>query len=81
MRKDLWHSLKNWGDLVEKWNKMSFNIIDVQQISEVSEKYSKTVSKCELTFTDVEDASAVRTLKKMVFKFKETMPIVVALGN
>ena len=30
VRKDLWHSLKNWADLVEKWNKMSFNIIDVQ---------------------------------------------------
>ena len=81
VRKDLWHSLKNWGDLVEKWNKMPFNIIDVHQISDVSEKYSKIVSKCELTFTDVQDASAVKTLKKMVYEFKETMPIVVALGN
>ncbi len=79
VRHALWNSLKNWGELVEKWNKMPFDVIDVQDISEVSERYSKTVSSCEITLP--EGATAVQELKKLVFRFKETMPIVVALGN
>lgn len=36
IRRALWHSLKNWGEMVEKWSKMPFKLIDVQDISDVS---------------------------------------------
>lgn len=40
--------------------------------------YTKTVIQCERQFPE---STAVKHLKKKVFDFKETMPIVEALGN
>lgn len=46
---------------------------------EESAQHSKTVLVCERNLPP--ESTAVQRLKRLVFDFKETMPIVVALGN
>lgn len=55
-------------------------MIDVNEISGKSDLYTKTVIRCERNIKP-EGTSAVVRLKKLVFDFRETMPIVEALGN
>lgn len=75
---DLWSALNNWNQLNKKWEDSQFHEIDTEEISKESEKYSKTVVICKQLG---ESSTAVKKLTQMVFDFKDTMPIVLALGN
>jgi len=77
--KRLWNSLHVWQENIEKWVGCPFEEIDIETILEQSTQHSKTVLICERNLPD--DSTAVHRLKKLVFDFKETMPIVEALGN
>ena len=54
-------------------------MIIVKNISEISEKYQKTVLQCEKNLPA--GSTAVFELKRLVMAFKDTMPIVEALAN
>lgn len=56
-----------------------FEAVDVERILEEATLQAKTVLQCERNLPP--DSSAVKHLKRLVFDFKETMPIVEALGN
>jgi len=62
----------------EKWMKSIFDEIDVEQIKQYCDKYSRTISKCtkKLPGNPVLDA-----LKKLLVTFKDSMPVVIALSN
>ena len=91
----LWSSLKVWRANIRKWEVCPFDQIEVADILEQSTHHAKTALVCERNlYTEViiqkasgvpeiqrKESSAVQTLKKLVFDFKETMPIVEALGN
>ena len=51
----------------------------METIQAESAKHAKTVLVCERNLPG--GSTAVACLKKLVFDFKETMPIVAALGN
>ena len=74
----LWHSLKEWDELVKKWTNVVFEEINVDEISVLSDKYFVNVTKCE---NRLPGSSAVQQLSQNVRNFKSTMPIVTALGN
>lgn len=74
---DLWNSLMNWVQLTSKWDGSMFHEIDTDEISRESEKYSKIVVIC----SQLQDSTAVERLAEKVRQFKDTMPIVLALGN
>jgi dynein heavy chain len=79
VRASLWRSLHQWDELKNGWVNSAFESIDVDEISYKSEMYTKIVMRCERGLPEY--STAVKKLKQMVFEFKETMPIVTALGN
>ena len=79
-RLKLWRALHEWGDvLVEKWKTAPFEQVDVSEITVNAENYTKIALQCERNLP--EGSTAVARLKQLVFDFRETMPIVEALGN
>jgi dynein heavy chain len=79
-RVKLWKALDEWGNvLVEKWRTAPFEHVDVGEITQKSEYYTKVALQCERNLPV--GSSAVAKLKQLVFDFRETMPIVEALGN
>lgn len=79
-RAKLWKALDEWGNvLVEKWRTAPFEQVDVSEISQKSEYYTKVALQCERNLP--QGSTAVARLKQLVFDFRETMPIVEALGN
>ena len=77
-RGKLWRSLNEWKELIESWKNSPFEMIEVSEISVKADLYTKTVMQCDRYLTN---STAVVMLKKLVFDFRETMPIVEALGN
>ena len=78
-RARLWTSISSWTKNVEKWQISPFEEVDVGYILEQAILQAKIVLQCERNLPA--GSSAVQHLKKLVFEFKETMPIVEALGN
>jgi dynein heavy chain len=61
------------------WRVSPFEEVHVDDILAQSARHSKIVLMCERNLP--KESTAVQYLKKLVFDFKETMPIVEALGN
>jgi hypothetical protein len=79
IRGDLWRALHDWKELVEQWINNVFCEIDTDQITTQADFYTRIVTKSENYLP--RGSSSVQELKDLVFEFKETMPIVIALGN
>ena len=78
-RVKLWNSIFSWRQNTEKWQVSRFDDVDVEDIREQATQQAKIVLQCERHLPA--ESSAVQYLKKLVFEFKETMPIVEALGS
>lgn len=79
-RKQLWHALYEWTNQVRKWQDENFDDINVEEISKEADKYTKIVMQYDNNKT-LDGSSAFNSLKQLVLEFRETMPIVQALGN
>jgi hypothetical protein len=84
----LWHAKKDWSTKVAVWQEQKFNEIDVKLISAEADEYTKIVTKCKNGMADWKngadapvESSALQALDLQVSKFRETMPVVRALGN
>lgn len=64
---------------MKEWEVVPFNEIKVDQIMLQAEMFYKIVRQCERNLPS--DSTAVAKLRNIVFDFKETMPIVQAMGN
>ena len=64
--------------MVEGWQSVVFDEIDVEEITRLSDEYNIKVIKCE---NRLQNSTAVVKLSKLVRDFQTTMPIVKALGN
>jgi hypothetical protein len=66
--------------MVEEWRKMDFaeHEIDTAEIANTAEEYSVKVSKVQKRMPM---SPAVKALAREVSDFRETMPIVSALGS
>ena len=42
----MWRGLRDWQSLSEKWLMMKFEEINVEEIKQISDKYTKIVTKC-----------------------------------
>jgi dynein heavy chain len=78
-RISLWSAIKDWQFKVDGWVSAPFESIDTETISQEADKYQRIVNRCERGLPA--DSSAVKHLKSKVYEFKDTMPIVTALGN
>ena len=75
----LWTSIKQRRQMIEEWSTQHFTEIDTDKITQESEKFAKIVIRCKSHFGA--DKPAVQWLSKIVYEFRETMPIVSALRN
>lgn len=78
LRNRLWKSLKEWRELQKKWISSPFSQIDVRFISDKADEFAKVVTRAENGLTD---NPVTRELKDLVFKFRETMPVVIAMRS
>ena len=74
-RHTLWHSLSEWKEKKEEYEKMLWNDIKVDEISATSDAYQKTANRLLRTLPT---NPIVEELKELVETFKEAMPIVKA---
>ena len=74
----MWRGLRDWIDLTSKWMNMKFEEINVEEIKQISEKYTKVVNKCSKRLAANPILEKLKTLLKT---FKDTMPVVIALSN
>lgn len=65
--------------MIKDWEVMPFKEIKVDEITSKAELYQRIVRQCERNLPP--ESTAVAHLRKIVFDFKETMPIVQAMGN
>lgn len=77
-RYKLWHALRDWMEYTNGWMSDIFEKIDTHAIKLLSDKYTKISLQCERNLPA--GSSAVTGLKKLVSDFRETMPVVEALG-
>jgi dynein heavy chain, axonemal len=75
-RLSLWKALRDWRRLQSDWISTPFFQINAKSIRERSEDFSKIVGRCE---SSLPLSSALKELKKLVFTFRETMPVVEAM--
>jgi dynein heavy chain, axonemal len=78
MRLSIWNSLDEWGKLKLQWVDTPFEQIDAEAIKSKCDFYSKIINKC---IKNMPPNSVLDKLKKLVFEFKDTIPVVVALRN
>ena len=78
-RAKLWRAIHDWKKHTKAWENETFEDIEVSEISQISDKFTKTIIQCERNLPP--ESTAVQHLKKLVFAFRETMPIVEAFGN
>lgn len=74
----MWKGLKDWTLLANKWMSLKFEEISVEEIKQVSQKYTKVINKCskKLPINPVLDK-----FKVLLKTFKDAMPVVIALSN
>jgi len=77
-RHQLWHSLSDWKDLKDGYEKMLWNDINDEEIKKNADIYSKIANKL---LRILPSNPIVDDLKYLVDTFKEAMPIVEACRN
>ena len=79
LRRSLWEALHEWSELVTTWVSTPFVSIDTKLITGKADYYTRIVTRCQNELP--KGSTSVQELKNMVTEFKETMPVVLALGN
>ncbi len=79
IRGELWSSLREFKNMVDRWKTEKFSEIDTNLLSENAERHTKVALRCENR--GLKESTAVQALKREVIQFKETMPVVEALSN
>ncbi len=74
----MWKGLRDWQIQSEKWMKSVFDEINVEEIKQYSDKYSRIISKCT---KKLPSNPVLESFKKLLSTFKDSMPVVIALSN
>lgn len=74
----MWKSLKDWKQMTTVWIDSKFMDINVAEIKAKAEYYTKIVNKC---VKNMPGNPVLDNLKSLVYEFKDSMPVVVALRN
>ena len=74
----LWKSKDEWSSLTQEYLALPFKQINAKEISQKAEYYTKAVYRIE---KNLPENDVIHELKKMVYDFKDTMPVVTALRS
>ncbi|XP_063958044.1 dynein axonemal heavy chain 6-like isoform X2 [Lytechinus pictus] len=78
LRKLLWESSDEWGNLVEDWTETQFDGLNVDIMQKNVSKFTQTVFMLEKGLPPNE---VLPRLKERVLSFKQGMPVITALRN
>lgn len=78
LRYQMWKSDRDWDELQSQWIGSKFTNINVKEIKEKADEYSKVVAKC---IKNLPANPTLTKLKEKVDRFKDMMPIVTSLRN
>ena len=65
-------------ELSEAWNNLMFKEVKVKDLSSVCEKYAKHIMGAERA---IPESTITPVLKKIVWLYKDAMPVIVALRS
>ncbi len=74
----MWEGIVEFRQLSEVWAKLAFDEIDAKKISQITDKYARNVNKCK---KNLPDNQVINVLMKMVWEYKDTMPVVTAMRS
>eukprot|EP00698_Gefionella_okellyi_P007651 TRINITY_DN186_c0_g4_i1.p1 TRINITY_DN186_c0_g4~~TRINITY_DN186_c0_g4_i1.p1 ORF type:complete len:3955 (+),score=1074.62 TRINITY_DN186_c0_g4_i1:43-11907(+) len=78
MKKNLWTSLKRWGEIKQEWISAQFDSVNAEEINGEVQKFARIAAQCERA---LEGNHVVPLLKSQVTQFKNTMTVVLDLRN
>jgi len=74
----MWKSLKEWKELTKSWRDGKFKEIDTEQIISKSDYFTNIIKKSQ---KKLPPNPILDELRDIVYEFKDTMPVVIALRN
>ena len=78
MRLLMWKSLQEWKDMTVEWMTCKFKDINAEQIKNNATNYDNICKRCAKR---IQPNPVLDELRLLVFEFKESVPVVVALRN
>ena len=78
LRLGMWKAIEEFKQLSQEWIKLPFNSINAKDITSKTESFVRIVMRCE---KNLQDNKVTQYLKKIVWEFKDTIPVVVALRS
>lgn len=78
LRYAMWKSLKEWKELTKGWINGKFNEIDTEQIISKGDYFTNIIKKSQ---KKLPPNPILDELRDIVYDFKDTMPVVIALRN
>jgi dynein heavy chain len=78
LRMLLWRSKEEWERISVEWMNLPFKDVDAKELGEKANLYAKNVYRCE---KNLPDSGVISELKKVVYDFRDTMPVVTALRS
>ena len=78
LRFAMWKSLKEWKELTKSWINGKFNEIDTEQIISKGDYFTNIIKKSQ---KKLPPNPILDELRDIVYDFKDTMPVVIALRN
>lgn len=74
----MWESLTEWKSQTQNWQGTSFSLIEAEEITSKAEYFTNIVRKAA---KKLPSNGVLDELKSLVYDFKDTMPVVLALRN
>lgn len=65
-------------ELSNEWNNLMFKEVKVKELSTICEKYAKHILMAERT---IPESTVTPVFKKVVWLYKDAMPVIVALRS
>lgn len=78
LRQMLWDSTQEWEKSIHDWHELSFNSLDVEDLSNVT---NKIIKNCTLLEKNLPKNKIVPQLRYDAEQFKEKLPVIQYLRN
>ncbi|CAK95203.1 unnamed protein product (macronuclear) [Paramecium tetraurelia] len=78
LRLGMWQGIQEFRKLSQEWQQLQFTSINAKEIAQKTEGFVRIVQRCE---KNLQENRVIAYLKKIVWEFKDTIPVVTALRS
>ncbi|CAD8108771.1 unnamed protein product [Paramecium sonneborni] len=78
LRLGMWQGIQDFRKLSQEWQQLQFTSINAKEIAQKTEGFVRIVQRCE---KNLQENRVITYLKKIVWEFKDTIPVVTALRS